>query len=156
MYDFSPSPLPVAATALQMLIDGTNSTTNPFTIIFPPNITVSPTIHAFGQGRGNPSNCDMPTPATCPTNAPTPPPTTASTTCSTASINDLQNQLQLKDREVIGIAIGLLFGGILIGAILMLLIICICRCVCKGGRGSYRIGKNVQYQKHSDDVAFAT
>jgi len=110
-------------------------------MVVPPNITVTPDLHAAGSGRGNPNNCDFPTPE-----APV---------CPTDNSGDLQRQLQLKDREVIGIAIGLLFGGIIVGVLVALLVCCICRCVCKES-GSYSIRKGVQYKKQDDDVAFPT
>ncbi len=130
--------------AIKALIKGTSDPLRPFTITIPPNVTVTPSIHIIGQGRAVPSNCDMPTQAPDTTIPATPP-------------NNIQDQLLLKDREIIGIAIGLFFGGMVIGFLLTLLVICICRCVCGVGRGgSYKVGRNVQYKKHNDDVAFPT
>ncbi len=155
--------------ALQMLLNGTNDPTRPFTITIPPNITVTPYIHRSGQGRAVPSNCDMPTKSPATTDpstdrSSTAPPTKAPGTTDRSSTAppvtcpppvNIQDQLQLKDREIYGIGIGLFFGGLIIGSLLTLLVLCICRCAC-GGRGSYGVNKNVQYKKHNDDITFPT
>ncbi len=151
--------------ALQKLLNSTNDPSRLFTITIPPNITIMPLIHVSGSGRAVPSNCDMPTevPSTTePSTARSPttePSTDRSPTTEPLGVTcpppvSIQDQLELKDREIIGVGIGLLLGGIIIGSLLTLLVLCICRCVCH--RGSYGVNKGVKYEKHNDEIDFAS